>query len=205
MVMAAAFGVGAALLVIVVGAVLRDDGGSAVEHVGQRDGRSLGSPTAPVNLYAWEDFQCPHCKDANRDVLARIETEYVRDGRVAIHYRNFPFLGDGSVIAAEAAECAAEQGQFWEYHDILFANQSASQFTLGEMKGFAAELPLDQAAFGRCVDEGRYRATIADEHAEGLAAGVQSTPTFFINGEMILGARPYEFFQVAIESALAGD
>ena len=103
-------------------------------------------------------------------------------------------------LAHEAAQCALEQGKFWEYHDKLFANQRA----LGpnELKTYAADLSLDAASFSECLDSGRFRDQVNADHQEGIQAGVTGTPAFFVNGRFLNGAQPFEAFQEIIEDEL---
>ena len=121
-------------------------------------------------------------------------------------YKHFAFLGAESEQAAEAAECAREQGQFWPYHDTLFANQRGENqgaFREDALKAFAAALGLDEAAFDQCLESGRYEDEVRSETAAGQQRGVRSTPTLFINGEKVEGAVPFAQLQPRIEAILA--
>ena len=137
--------------------------------------------------------------------MRRIETEYVTTHKVRFVYHYIAFLGEESIRAAEAAECADEQGALWEYMDTLFANQHGeNQGAFGDryLKAFADGLRLDTLKFNACLDTRRYRDAVLKETQEGRARGVQFTPTFFINGEKIEGL-PREGFQQKIEAALS--
>ena len=103
--------------------------------------------------------------------------------------------------AAEAAECADEQGQFWEYHDLLFANQES--LDIGSLKQYAADLNLDITAFKECLDSGKYSDEVRKDFLDGQAAGVSGTPAFFINGKQLSGAQPLSAFQAIIDEELA--
>lgn len=120
-----------------------------------------------------------------------------------IVFRDFPLpsLHPNAQGAAEAANCATEQGRFWDYHDKLFANQRA----LGpeQLKGYAAEMGLDTARFNACVDSGKYRADIVEDTQEGSRLGVTGTPAFFVNGRFVNGAQPFEAFAQIIDEELA--
>lgn len=121
-------------------------------------------------------------------------------------YIHFAFLGPESQWAGEASECAAEQDAFWEYHDYLFDNQSGENrgaFTKENLKRFAEELGLDTTAFNECLDSGRYAGLVQEETNGGRQLGVQSTPTFVINGQAVVGAQPFEVFEQVIEALLA--
>jgi protein-disulfide isomerase len=127
---------------------------------------------------------------------------------VHFEYNHFAFLGPESLQAAAASECANEQGQFWPYHDILFANQQGENqgaFNDDALKAFAAALGLDETAFDQCLASGRYEEEVQSETAAGQARGVTSTPTLFINGEKVEGAIPFAQLQSRIEAILAAD
>lgn len=121
-------------------------------------------------------------------------------------YKHFAFLGEESRQAAEASECAREQGQFWPYHDVLFANQrgeNAGAYRTQALEVFAVALGLDEEAFSECLASDRYEDVVEAERAEGEERGVQSTPTLFVNGEMIEGAVPFGQLQPRIEAILS--
>lgn len=121
-------------------------------------------------------------------------------------YVHFAFLGDESFWAAEASECAGDQGQFWEYHDTLFANQNGENqgaFSQANLKQFAVELGLEAEAFNACLDSGQHTATVQNESAFAQALGVRSTPSFVLNGQPIVGGQPFEVFQQAFEQMLS--
>lgn len=120
-------------------------------------------------------------------------------------YVHFAFLGDESVWAAEASECADEQGKFWEYHDLLFnrqAGENQGAFNKDNLKQFAATLGLDATQFNACVDTGKYTDVVKQEVAFAQQLGVQSTPTFALNGQPIVGGQPFETFQQIINAEL---
>jgi protein-disulfide isomerase len=150
----------------------------------------MGDPNAPVTVYEYADFQCPACGAFARQYKSRIEEAYIQPGKVRLVFRNFAFLGQESLWAAEAAYCAAEQGGFWAYHDKLFANQRGENrgaFSKPNLVRFARELGLKVEDFQICLDSGRYRQKIQDEIREGQERGVNSTPSFIVNGELIRG------------------
>jgi len=133
-------------------------------------------------------------------VLGRIQSEY--PDKVRVVFKDFPLAShEGAIPAAEAARCAGEQGRFWEYHDLLFVAQPA--FARADLLTYAARLGLAAEAFTACLDSGRYREAVKADVAEGRTAGVRATPTFFVNGQRLVGAQPYEAFRDAIQEALA--
>jgi protein-disulfide isomerase len=124
---------------------------------------------------------------------------------VRFGYLNFAFLGDESQWAAEAAECAGDQDKFWEFHDYLFSHQNGENqgaFSKENLKGFAADMGLDTQAFNTCLDSGKYTQLVTDQTNLGRQLGVQSTPTFAVNGQPLVGALPYETFQQTIDGYL---
>lgn len=114
---------------------------------------------------------------------------------------NFAFVAESSVLAAEASLCAADQDRFWDYHDILFANQG--QFSSASLKQYARELELDTKIFDECLDNEVNKQVVLDEMELGKELGVVSTPSMIINGNLIVGAKSFEEFQTVIEQELA--
>lgn len=172
----------------------------------QAQGSAMGDPNAPVKIEEYSDFQCVYCAKFSVETEPRIVEEYVSSGKVYFTYKNYAFLGQPSVDAAEASLCAVDQGKFWEYHDILFANQQegdARAFSAARLEAFAEALGMDVPAFSECLDDNRHLDQVRQEYADGAAQGVSSTPTFFINGKEVKGAQPFEVFQAEIEAALA--
>jgi protein-disulfide isomerase len=161
---------------------------------------ALGSAKAPVVMVEFSDFQCSFCKKFWAEALPRLKEAYIEKGKVRFVYRHFAVLGKLSQQAASAAECAGEQGRFWDYHDRLFANQGA--FTDGRLKSYAGELKLNAVAFGKCLDGARYEDRVKRETAAALSLGVRGTPAFFVNGRLLVGAQPFEAFRRVIEEEL---
>ncbi len=126
-------------------------------------------------------------------------------GKVRFGYFNFTILGDESKWAAEAAECAGDQDAYWEYHDYLFTHQNGENqgaFSKDNLKAFAADLELDTNAFNACLDSGKYTQLVADQTSIGHQLGVQSTPTFAVNGQGVVGAQSFDTFKQTIDSML---
>ena len=124
---------------------------------------------------------------------------------VRIGYWHFAFLGQESQWSAEASECAAEQGAFWEYHDYLFENlgrENRNDFNHENLKRFADELGLDTEAFNECLDSGRHTQIVQQETAAAQQIGIRSTPSFLVNGQPVIGAQPFEVFERVIEQNL---
>jgi protein-disulfide isomerase len=130
--------------------------------------------------------------------------QYVDTGEAQFVYKHSAFLGPESVWAAQAAECAADQGKFWEYHDLLFQRQKGENqgaFSKDNLIGFAQELGLDMTQFEPCLRDDKTLARVQADTEEGQQFGVRGTPTFFINGKPLVGAQPLEAFQNAIAQA----
>lgn len=172
----------------------------------------LGNPNAPITLEEYADFQCPACGQFARGTIKQIEEKYVKDGTVKIVFHHFAFLGTDrygtnseSIRAAEAAECANEQGKFWEYYDTLFNNQAGENqgaFADDKLSGFAQSLGLDMSKFSACFSSRKYLPTIQSETANGKLRGVSSTPTSFINETKAVGAISMQQFENAVKSIL---
>ncbi len=138
-----------------------------------------GNPDSEIVIIEFSDFQCPACK-AGLPVIKEI----LEENDVGFYYRNFP-IHKNSAIAAEAAECANEQGMFWEYHDVLFENQD--KLDEESLKKYALDIQLDAEQFNSCFDSEKYKNTVLQDLSEGKSLGVRGTPTFFVNGKMVLG------------------
>lgn len=137
--------------------------------------------------------------------MSRIREEYVETGQVRFVYKHFAILGPESSRSAEASECAAEQGKFWAYHDLVFEDQYNNRSALNQdrLVELAQEIGLDTDAFSECLLSGRYSMQIAQESQTVQALGVRGTPGFLINGVFISGAQPFEVFQQVIDEQLA--
>lgn len=169
------------------------------------NGMIYGEPDAPVTVTEYIDFQCPVCLRASLTVMAEIETTYVETGQAKVEVKPIAILGDESVAATEAAHCAAAQGQFWPYHDMLFANQGAENdggFNDSRLREFAARLGLNTASFNSCLDSNTYKAAVESNTEGAKAQGVSGTPAVFVNGtrvETSVGA-----ISAAIDANLSG-
>jgi protein-disulfide isomerase len=158
-------------------------------------GKVKGDLAAPVTVEVWADFQCPACRLFAFGPERQLEETLVRDGIAKVRWRDLAFLGQESVWAAAAANCAEEQGQFWRYHDELYAEQAGENrgaFSKANLKRFAAELGLDQAQFNACLDGDRHVGQVRAETEAGRQQGVRATPTLFVNGEKLEGVPSFE-------------
>jgi protein-disulfide isomerase len=171
----------------------------------------LGSKAALVTLIEFSDYQCPFCRKFFESMMPTLKAEYIDTGKVRYVFRDFPIdRGHPQARkAAEASHCAGEQGMCWEMHDLLFRNQKALQ--VEQLKKYARSLGIDAPAFDRCLEEGKYAADVQKDYEDGVAAGIQGTPTLFlgktrgddaIQGIAIRGAQPVTGFRRAIDRLL---
>ncbi len=165
------------------------------------DDPARGPQDARVTVIEFADFQCPYCGRFHAQTLPQILREY--GDRIRFVYRDFPLTATHPYAqkAAEASECAHEQGKFWEYHDVLYLNQGA--LDRASLSRYAQNIGLETAKFDSCVDSGKYAEEVANDLQAGAAAGVRGTPAFFVNGQLISGAQPYSLFKTTIDAALA--
>jgi protein-disulfide isomerase len=164
---------------------------------------ALGPANAPITIIEFSDYECPFCARWQAEVLPRLQEAY--PNQVRLVYRDFPLTsihGD-ALSAAEAANCAGEQGAYWKYHDKLFAAENG----LGKdaLLKYANDLGLDSPAFESCLNSEKYKDEVEGDLNFATELGVRSTPTFFINGLAIVGAQPFEVFQGVIDKELAGE
>ncbi|MFQ5577251.1 MAG: DsbA family protein [Anaerolineae bacterium] len=150
-----------------------------------------GGADAQVVIEDFSDFRCSHCATF-ADTVHSISDEYIKTGNVKLIFRNYAFLGQGSTNAAQAGECALQQSAeaFWAYHDALFANQGKGEnvFTRAGLKDVAEQIGLDGDAFSSCLNSNQMAAEVQADLIDGNAKGVESTPTLFINGQIVRGA-----------------
>ena len=162
--------------------------------------RVKGDANAPVTIVEFSDFQCPFCKQAE-GTLQAILAKY--GSRVRLAFMDFPLreIHPRAQSAAEAARCAGEQGKFWEYHDVLYADQT--KLDGPALIASARALTLNEPAFQSCLESGKFRSQIDADLAEGQKAGVSGTPGFFINGVFLSGSLPQAEFEKIIDTQLA--
>jgi protein-disulfide isomerase len=159
-----------------------------------------GPADAPVTMVEFSDFQCPYCSRAESTVKQVLE-KY--KGKIKFVYRDFPLssIHPFAAKAAEAGQCAKEQGKFWEFHDALYSDQS--KLAVPDMEATAGRLGLDQEKFKACLESGKYTADIKKDVDDGQKAGVNSTPSFFINGVAVVGAQGPDAFSAVIDQELS--
>jgi protein-disulfide isomerase/predicted nucleic acid-binding Zn ribbon protein len=174
------------------------------------DGTKMGDPNAPVTIEEFSDFGCSHCAAFAETTAGQIVKSFVETGDVQIKFHSVGALlnNPNTTLAAEAAYCAADQNKFWEYHDLVFANQFTLFANLSTDVGryltaFARYLNMDEDSFVTCLESGKYKEQISQDEIDATAAGVNSTPSFLINGTLVVGNMPYENFEQTINLALA--
>ena len=196
----------AAVFLVLVGLVSPS---SAQKFIGVDDDPQLGPSSAKVTIIEFADYQCPNCRAFWRETLPRIKKEYVDTGKVRIVFRDFPIqeIHPEATITAIAAECAEDQGKYFEFHDKVYREQDRRgrdvvRYRVNDLKRWATEIGLDPAPFNECVDSERHKEEVAKDFKNGADVGINGTPIFFINGRMIAGAQPFGNFQRVIEEEL---
>jgi protein-disulfide isomerase len=182
--------------------------------IGTAGAQSLGDAKAKVTLVEFSDYQCPFCGRYANDTFSKLIDGYVKTGKVRYILRNFPLqqIHPLAEKAAEAAECAGDQGKYWEMHERLFKNQQA--LDVKELPGHAAGLGLDQGKFQQCMDSGKFTAKVMADVADGTRLKVSGTPAFYIGYpddkdpsklkavKLLTGAQPLATFTDALDALL---
>jgi protein-disulfide isomerase len=171
-------------------------------------GRIRGAESAPIWLVEVSDFQCPYCKQWHDQSFEAIDREYVQTGKVRLAYLNFPLssIHPNARGAAEAAMCASVQGKFWPLHQSLFVTQpqwAGTDKPMAKFDSLAVAAGVNAVAWRQCVASHATAPLIDADRERSSAAGVQSTPTFFIGDRKLEGAYPVDSFRVAIDAAIA--
>ena len=201
-----------AIAVFAVGALIVISGGasalpaSTLPPAVRQASHVRGVDTAPITIEEWADFQCPACGQFARTTEPQLLSTYVAKGQVKIVFHHFAFRGPESNWAAEASECADEQGKFWEFHDRLYASQAGENrgaFSKDNLKRMGDALGL-APSFAACVDSGRYAQTVRDETKVGEGRGVKATPTLIVGDRKIEGAAPYDQLKAIVDPLLIG-
>ncbi|MCP5157696.1 MAG: DsbA family protein, partial [Ectothiorhodospiraceae bacterium] len=158
----------------------------------------LGNRDAPVTIVQFAEYQCYYCNKVAPTLDALLE-DY--DGKVRLVFKDYPLENHTRAMpAAVAARCAGEQGKYWEMNRVLLANQQALKDS--DFDAYASQIGLDGSKFTSCLASGRVEPLVRAAFAEGQRAGVQATPTFYVNGLLVSGAQPYDRFKAIIEQEL---
>jgi protein-disulfide isomerase len=179
---------------------------------GMADGRSLGKADAPVTLEVWSDYQCPVCGQFAELVEPTLIRTYVTNGTLRIIDHDAAFQGarsssayDESVETGAGARCAADQNLYWEFHNILFANQlgeNQGAFRDERLRAMAAKAGLDVTAWDACRATGQQQAAVRAETSDAVANGINATPTMHLDGQVIVGLRSAAELGALIEAAI---
>lgn len=191
-----------AIVALLVGVYtfLRPPQEEALDAARLNDDPALGPTTAPVTIVEYGDFGCTACKAWHRaGVLNELRTRY--GDQIHFVFRDFPVITPQSPKAAEAGQCAYDQGEFWEYHDLLL---SVSDISVSQLKTYADEIGLDVAKFNQCLDSGRHGPTVERDLQDAIERGFRGTPAFLVNDQPIpLGSPPtFKYFQRVIDPIL---
>lgn len=193
---------------------LGNNGAPVLESPQIDDDVVLGDENAPVTVFVFGDYQCPYCGKFFHETESLIVKNYVDAGKVKLVYKDMTFLGEESVAAAEAAECARDQKKYWQFHDALYEieyqeslkgnNEGNGNLNRATFEKIASGLGMDTGEFLKCFDSKKYESEVRKDNEEaGKVMDRVSSPTIFVDGAMIQGAQPYDVFRSAIESALA--
>jgi protein-disulfide isomerase len=159
---------------------------------------------AKVQLIQFSDFECPYCGKFYTETFGQIKTNYIDTGKIAFEHRDYPLpFHANAEKAAEAARCALEQSdaKYWSIEEWMYKNQTT--LDIATLKNTAKTLGLNTSKFNTCLDTGKYAAAVKKDSDAGTGYGVQGTPSFFINGELFVGAQPFSAFQQKLDAALA--
>jgi protein-disulfide isomerase len=173
------------------------------------EGYLLGSPTAPIEVIEFADFECPSCGQYATLTEPDVRTRLVNTGKVRMRYMDYPLpMHRNTWDASLAAACANEQGKFWEMHDLIFQNQDkwngeATKRPRGPLGDLAQSLKLDMTKYNSCMDTEKYRAQVQANLKEAERRQVSQTPTFLIGDKLVPGAIPFDMFNKLIDDELA--
>jgi protein-disulfide isomerase len=205
-------GIGVLVVAVVAGVAIQSNRSSSsgavvrpAHALGPNDGEVRGKASAPVLVEEYGDFQCPHCRDFQRDVVPTID-RLVDQGKVRFDYHPIGFIGPESTTAANAATCAGDQGKFWQYHDALFAAQgpeNSGTFSNAELQRIAQQVGVAGDKFNTCLRNGTYNGWIAKVTDDASRRGVNATPTVLVDGKLAPDAFTAQGLQQAVDSALA--
>jgi protein-disulfide isomerase len=173
-------------------------------------GTTLGDPAAPVTIQVWEDFLCPHCRDWTAQIKPQLVDDYIQSGQVRLEFHHLPLpsFEPGSSLGAQASLCAADQGAFWPYHDLLFGtahNRGQAGFTFTALGEYANQLGLDRTRFTQCLSNQTHAVTINASRQTASQLGLQSTPSVLINGARIDNPFDYAAMQAQLDGLIGAE
>jgi protein-disulfide isomerase len=195
----------AVIAIALVGVIAISSDDSNAANAARVPSPAIGQRSAQVVIHEYADYQCPFCGVFARSIKPELQERFIDTGIVRIVWHDFAWYGDESRRAANAARCAGDQGQFWEYHDVLFDNQrgtNSGTFSRDNLKRFGEAMGLEPEAFGTCVDNDTYAGAIDTDMRAVRRLGLNGTPSFTIGDQRIVGAQPVEVFEQAIAAEL---
>ena len=167
----------------------------------------MGNPNAKITIVEWGDYQCTFCYKFSQSSNDIIIDEYVNTGKANFVFRDFPLNGPDSVLAAEAAYCANDQGKYWEYHDEIYKNWAGEKtgwVNRDSLEQFSKTLNLDVIQFNKCLDDKKYKQKVLDNEKFGTNIGIKATPSFLIfNNEKVIkieGNQPLSVFKQVLDT-----
>lgn len=204
-----------ALVAIVVGAFAASQGGNTsvvndTPRLINGGAPILGNPDAKLTLVEWGDYQCTYCHRFHENTKDDVMHNYVESGKIRFTFRDFTLNGQASVLAAEAAYCADDQGKYWNYHDELYKNwagENTGWVTMYSLSKFASNVGLDLKIYDKCMEDHKYNRKVLENYKFGQGIGVNATPTFFIVdnegiAQVITGAQPYNVIDKILSDRL---
>jgi len=189
------------VIVILGGAIIigLNNPAQPAASAGPENGRTQGSANAAFIIVEYGDFGCTTCKAwEQQGIMPKIEAKY--GSKVRFVWRDLPIITLESPKAAEAADCAADQGQFWPYHNLLYVKAPA--IAVSDLKTYAAQLGLDAAKFNACLDSGQHAADVQADLQDGLGRGFRATPAFLVNNKPLIGPPSFEQLSMMIDANL---
>ncbi len=165
-----------------------------------------GNPSATITIVEWGDYQCTFCYKFHHSTFNTIKQDFIETGKVKLVFKDFPLNGPDSVLAAEAAYCAQDQGKYWQYHDELYKNwggEKTGWITRDSLDKFATTVSLDLEKFDKCLDDHKYLERVNQMYEFGKEIGIDATPSFLVfNNEKIIkitGNQPLEVFLKSLD------
>ena len=166
----------------------------------------MGNPSASITILEWGDYQCTYCHKFHQSTLNTIKRDFIETGKVKLVFKDFPLNGPDSVLAAEAAYCAQDQGKYWQYHDEIYKNWAGEKtgwVNHDSLDKFATTVSLDLNKFNECLDDHKYLERVNQMYEFGKKIGIDATPSFLVfNNEKIIkitGNQPLEVFLKSID------
>ena len=166
----------------------------------------MGNPSATITIVEWGDYQCTFCYKFHQSTMNTIKQDFIETGKVKLVFKDFPLNGPDSVLAAEAAYCAQDQGKYWQYHDELYKNWGGERtgwITRESLDKFATTVSVDLEKFDKCLDDHKYLERVNQMYKFGKEIGIDATPSFLVfNNEKIIkitGNQPLEVFLKSID------